>query len=118
MPENVSSLIGGMKDLGASRDRADDSSPSLLNAPDQKTKGINVHRKGNVYVETDENGITKYYPAKHYDNGIMVSFPTEAEAIRANDMSEEELSGMQMQGQEEGQSLLPSPAMGRGGAGL
>lgn len=89
MPENVSSLIGGMKDLGASRVRADDSSTGLLNA--RKAQGRqSVRKEGRVYVETDAQGNSIYYPAVHYEAGTAIGFPTKEEAIAANEMSVED----------------------------
>ena len=89
MPENVSSLIGGMKDLGASRTRADDSSTSLLSS--RRDQGHqSVRKEGKVYIETDAQGGQIFYPAVHYENGDAIGFPTKEQAIAANDMSVEE----------------------------
>ena len=118
MPRELDSMMeGGYKSMGGATQPADDSSPSLMNANeegDQKKPGLT--RKGNVYVERGDDGTVRYYPVKHYDNGLRVSFPTEEEADAANNMSEEEVQRMQGTGQEQGQSLMQAPMMGRGNA--
>ena len=63
-----------------------DSIGSLLaGAQQQKPK-----KMGSVYVETGPDGNSVYYPASHYDQGIKIGFPTQAQAEQANKMTAQE----------------------------
>jgi hypothetical protein len=90
MPKDVSSIVGSQRSLGESESRAQDSS-SIMGEAGKEPSVRKPVKKGDVYVDTLEDGRKWFYPAKHFEAGITIGFPTEAEARAANNMSEEEL---------------------------
>jgi len=121
MPRDLNQMMeGGYKTMGGPTQPADDSAGRTIGATDQNQKDQRgIKRDGNTYVETASDGSKVWYPAKHFDNGLRVGFPTKEEAEAANSMSEDELQRYQATaGKEQGQGLDQSVGMGRGGSGM